>query len=267
MSASVCRLLLTLIFTLVVICGQAINSPEQLPLSTTLTLRNATQSDAAAITTTILAAFHDAPHWKYGYQFMDKYPQEHFNCMYGAVYKVLDHPAALTQVVVSPNVTEPHEQTPIAVALWVRPDYFRSNMGDEVDFSLFRTASVAKCEHRDQNQTRVDDYEDQFRDAGMDYLNAVYARKNQLYLKHIGYTSGLSKTRGWLRPGKIGCQYRKKQPTREKTWTATLIATETGELLYSYLGWESMHNFTIRSLDVINGTRDEWRFDVMKYEL
>jgi GNAT superfamily N-acetyltransferase len=248
-------------------CTPSLNLQEQFPISTTPTIRNATISDAEAITNIVSSAFHDSPHWKYVYQFMDDYPKEHFNCMYHEALQVIPHPDVLTQVVLLPNNTSPHELVPVASAIWVLPTAFNKS-SDDISFlpSLFGPLSRTKCKHRDLNLTRAEDYQAQSDAAEEEYLNSVYARRNQFFLH------SLATHPDYQRRGAAGALLTSglqigKDAFATKNVTATLIATEAGEPVYFHLDWESMHNFTLKSLDVVDGEREEWKFDVMKYEL
>ena len=261
-------ILRSLLATLLVVfnLGAAINGLEQAPLSTSLFIRNATTSDAADITNVILSAFRDAAHWKYAYQFKDQHPEEHFNCFHESLREALKIPDVLAQVVLLPNITRPHELEPIAVALWILPTAWQTDIVAASAFLLFSTAMLAKCEHRDMNLTRVDDYDHQFFVAKEQYLDNVYAKQNQLYLDtlatHPDYQrrgAGSALVRSGLAIGKAAYN--------DDNITATLIATEAGEPLYQYLGWDSMCNFSVHSLETTNGSREHWRFDVMKHEL
>ena len=197
---------------------------------------------------------------------MDKYPKDHHDCFYEVTRKALGTPGVLAQVVLLPNITKPHNLTPIAAAIWVLPTAWPSEAGHEHAFSLFSTLMLAKCQHRDVNATRATDFLRQVNDAKKKYLDDVYAHRNQLYLDslatHPDYQrqgAGSALVRSGVRIG--------RDVYGNENVTATLIATEAGEPLYRYLGWDSIRNFTVKSLDVVNGTREEWRFDVMKYEL
>lgn len=261
MHTSLYRLLLT---TLLITRGHAVNSATQQPLSSSLSLRNATISDTEAITRTLIDAFHDSPYLKYAYQFMDKYPKDYHDCMYETIHAALSTPGILAEVALLPNISHPHEPAPIAVALWVLPTAW--NLADNRAFPSFSLLQLTKCSNRYINSTRFVDLLKQFDSAKEDYLDGVYAHQNQLYLDslatHPDYQrrgAGSALVRSGVRFG--------KNLYKDENVTATLIATEAGDPLYQYLGWTSIRNFTVRSLDAIEGSREEWRFDVMKYEL
>jgi ribosomal protein S18 acetylase RimI-like enzyme len=213
-------------------CTLSPNLQEQVPISTVLTIRNATISDAKAITNIVSSAFHDSPHWKYVYQFMENFPEEHFNCMYREALQVIPHPDIITQVVILPNNTYPYEMIPVASAIWVLPTAFNKSSG-ETHFipSLFNPLSRTKCKHRDLNLTRAEDYRAQSDAAEEEYLNSVYARRNQLYLH------SLATHPDYQRRGAAGALLTSglqigKDAYSTKNVTATLIATEAGEPVY-----------------------------------
>ena len=247
-------------------CSPYSSGSEQLPLSSNLTLRNATVSDADAITNIILAAFHDTPHWKYGYQYMDKYPREHHDCMYNQIHQALRLTDVYAQVALLPNITEPHEAVPIATALWALGPLGRTKAKDARSISLFSMMMQTMCLHRDLNMTRLIDFDRQVKDAQDRYLDSVYARQDQLYLGMLATHPDYQRHGAGAALVNAGISMGKHTYEGENV-TATLIATEAGEPLYMHLGWRSMHNFTVRSLDVINGTREEWRFDIMSHAL
>ncbi|KAI1612673.1 hypothetical protein EDD36DRAFT_243620 [Exophiala viscosa] len=77
-------------------------------------LRNATFADAWAIVDIVDAAFSPSAPTRYRYQFKDKYPQEHRQCMYEAYTEVFDPECIYVQVIQLPD----HED-PVSVAVWV----------------------------------------------------------------------------------------------------------------------------------------------------
>jgi ribosomal protein S18 acetylase RimI-like enzyme len=242
-----------LLLALAQTCTPSPNVQEQVPISTTLTIRNATMSDAKAITNIILSAFHDEPHWKYVYQFMDDFPEEHFNCMYRAARQVIPHPDVITQIVLLPNNTYPHGVIPVATSIWVLPTAFNKS-SDDGNFlpSLFNPFSRTECKYRNVNLTRAEDYQNQSDAAEEKYLDSVYAPRNQLYLNTLATHPNYQRRGAGGALLNSGLQIGKKAYST-KNVTATLIATEAGEPVYLHLGWESMHNFTVKSLDVIVG--------------
>lgn len=239
----------------------ALSSPQQEPLSTTPSIRNATKADAKAMTRVIEAAFHDSPHIRYAYQFMDEYPNDHFNCMYENIHKVIGLPYVLAQIAMLPNISEPHKLTPAAAALWVLPTAWRSNILEDRPLRLFGT-----CRQRDLNITRAEDFERQFGSAKQKCLDNVYAKKNQFYLDTLATHPDYQRQGAGSALVTSGLDFG-TSAFKDDNVTATLIATEAGEPLYKYLKWESMSNFSVHSMDVVNGTREEWKFDVMKYRL
>lgn len=244
----------------------ALDDQEPLMLSADVSIRNATQSDAAAITNIVLSAFKDNPHWRYVYQFQDQYPEEHFECFHRNLYQALAIEGVLAQVALLPNITKPHELTPIAATLWVLPTAWSSFSQGQRLFSSIGMSMMADCEDRDKNSTRWEDFLRQMFDAKAKYLDDILEKKNQIYLDTLATLpdyqrrgAGSALVRSAVALGSVAY--------KDQNVTATLIATPTGELLYQYLGWESMHNYSVHSLDVVNGTREQWKFDVMKYEL
>ena len=255
------RLLIT---TLLITRGHAIDDATQLPLSSSLSLRNATISDTEAITRIFIDAFHDTPHFKYAYQFQDEYPKDRHDCMYETIHGALGTPGILAEVALLPNTSHPHEPVPIAVALWVLPTAW--NLTDNPVFPSFSMLQLTKCSDRYLNTTRFADLARQFSSAQEEYLDGVYAHQNQLYLDSLATHPDYQRRGAGSTLVKSGVQFGKDM-YKDENVTATLIATEAGELLYQYLEWTSIRNYTVHSLDVIEGSREEWRFDVMKYEL
>ena len=253
--------LLTTVFALLIVRGLAINSITQQPLSSSLSIRNATISDTEAITNIMSAAFDDSPPFRYIYQFMDKYPKDYHDCRYEIIHAALGIPGILAEVALLPNNSYPHEPTPIAVALWVPPAAW--NMTDSPSLGMLKQM---KCSNRYMNTTRFADYLHQLFDAKEKYLDSVYAHENQLYLDTLATHPDYQRRGAGSALVRSGVQFGKDVYKGENV-TATLIATEAGEPLYQYLQWTSLRNFTVRSLDVVDGSREEWKYDVMKYEL
>lgn len=266
MYTSLYGLLFTIGFAIFVADGIAINSATQQPLSSSLSVRNATIADAEAITSIISAAFYDSPHMKYVYQFMDEYPKDHHDCMYEVIHAALGlgTSSVLAEVALLPNNTHPHELRPVAVALWVLPTAWKS--ADDRTVPSLAMLQVSRCSDRYLNTTRFADFVDQFNSAKEDYLDGVYANQNQLYLDSLATHPDYQRRGAGSALVRSGLQFGKEMYANENI-TATLIATEAGEPLYQYLEWTSLRNFTVRSLDIVEGSREEWRFDVMKYDL
>lgn len=251
------------LFALLLSYSLAAHTPQQEPFTTALYIRNATVSDAHAITNIIQAAFNHSAHWEYAYQFKDKYPQEHHDCFFHTIQFALGLKGVLAEVALLPNITAPHEPTPIAVALWVEPDAWLGSLADFPSLGLSHQTTIMGCEHRDVNMTRWNDYVQQFSKMKQKYLDDVYMKRNQLYLDSLATHPDYQRQGAGSALVRSGLSFGKSKYKNENV-TATLIATEAGEPLYQYLGWESMHNYSVKSLDVINGTREAWRFDVMR---
>ena len=261
MSSCLCVPLLILFQTLLV-TGRP---PVQQVFSSELIVRNATVSDAAGITTVLLAAFHDSPPTKYMYQFQDEYPEDLFNCTYANILQFFDLPkgVGLVELVDLPSNEPPHEMIPVAVAAWALP-HRRPESDSLSPLGLF--AAAAKCSDSAVNMTRFDDHQRQFNRDRRRYLDDVYDKSNQLYLNTLGTHPD------YQRRGAAGALLRSglafgSSKYGDANVTATLIATVAGEPVYAHLGWDSLKNFTVKSLDKVNGTREKWKYDVMKYDL
>ena len=242
-----------------------VQAVEQHTLPSGLIVRNATVSDAAGITTVILAAFHDSPPTKYMYQFQDEYPEDLFNCTYANIVQFFDLPkvVGLVELVDLPSKEPPHDMIPVAVAAWALP-HRRPGLDSLSPLGLF--AAAVKCSNRDVNMTRFNDHQRQFNRDKQRYLDDVYDTSHQFYLNTLGTHPD------YQRRGAAGALLRSglafgTSKYGDANVTATLIATVAGEPVYAHLGWDSLKNFTVKSLDKVDGTREKWKYDVMKYDL
>ena len=261
------RLIRTLLSScLIAICHASVTHPVQQPISSTPLLRNATITDAEAITSIILEAFFELPYIKYLYQFADDYPQDRHDCMYIDIHAALLIPDVLTQVALLPDNLEPHELVPVAVAIWSLPTLWQTSK-NRFPFSWLLNplaSASAECKHRDLNMTRAQDWVEQFSKA--DHLDDIYPPSQQFYLNTLATHPDYQRHGAGGALVNAGLALGRKAYEGENV-TATLIATEAGEPLYAHLEWESIDNFTISSLDEVDGKREEWRFDVMTHEL
>ena len=171
-----------------------------------------------------------------------------------------------------PNNSNTEELISVASAIWELPaedddvDIFPKRLPLSANDITMRMLSAPdpSC-FKFINITRAIDFDHQFTVATQKYLDDIYADENQLYLASLGTHPDHQRrgAGGALVMEGLGLG---KRAYGNVNVTATLIATEMGEPLYAHLGWESLHNFTVKSLDVVDGRREEWRWDVMKYE-
>ena len=248
----------------------AAQASKQHILSSKLLVRNATVSDAAGVTTVILAAFDHTPQFQYMYQFQDDYPEEHFNCTYTEMLKFFDLPSGvgLMEVVDMPRKEPPHDMIPVAVAVWVLPSQLESEESLPLLSPLGLLTATTKCSHRDLNLTRFNDFQRQFNRKKRRYLDDLYGRPggpNQLYLNTLGTHPDYQRRGAGGALVRSGLQFGAYKYS-DTNVTATLIATAAGEPVYEQLGWDSLKHFTVKSLDNTNGTKEEWKYDVMKYD-
>jgi GNAT superfamily N-acetyltransferase len=115
---------------------------------------------------------------------------------------------------------------------------------------------VAECSHRDMNLTRGYDMERKSIAAKQKYVDEPFGA-SQLYLEllctHPEYQLHGAGTRLVKRGLEIG---------EKERVNVTLAALPTSEGFYAHLGFESVTNLSISSVD-----EDEWfRYDVMVYD-
>ncbi|RVX74472.1 hypothetical protein B0A52_01598 [Exophiala mesophila] len=250
----------------------------QTPLITAVQIRNATMADATRITTIVQEAFHDSPETQYVYQFMDQHPHDYFNCVFGHVKSVLHDPTMMVQIALLPDNNAPHRLVPAAVAFWEFPtawSHASSSSSLKMLNGLFLpsltdvdTLEVPEACLAILNFTRLIDFDHQLTTAKRQYLDQPYPPSHQFYLDTLGTLPDYQRRGAGGALVRSGLDFAKETMGQDDNVTATLIATPAGEPLYLHLGWDSLKNFTVTSLDRLDGGgKEEWVFDVMKYDL
>ncbi|KAK5048347.1 hypothetical protein LTR84_006017 [Exophiala bonariae] len=247
----------------------SVASATQSLLTTAIKIRNATVNDAEQITCIIQEAFRGAPHVKYVNEFMDLHPRHLFNCLLGGVSTMLDNPDVMIQVALLPNNSAPHDLVPVGVAIWEFPEAW-PRISPSWTSGLFLHSPDALEMDEDclliVNISRAIDFDHQFSAAQRDYLDKSYPKSQQYYLNTLGTHPDYQRRGAGGALVNSGIEVGKKS-NRNENVTATLIATEAGEPLYLHLSWESIKNFTVKSMDVVAGVREQWRFDIMKHDI
>lgn len=249
---------LTLLFPLT----QSTTPSNQLPILNHLPLpplRNATLSDAPGITTIFLSAFASFPTTKYLYQFRDKYPKEHRQCMQENIERIFANPRYHTQVIDAPddreNENEDKDIPLAAVAIWSRPSTANTTTR-RLKAQILSTTTT--CLHRDLNLTRALDYIAKARILQQRSIDDFFGA-SQLYLEDLAtYPSYQSRGAG-TRLVESGLTRARK----EGLGNVTLLAQPTAETFYLRLGFERWGWVGIESVD---GDR-EFRFVVMAKEV
>ncbi|KAK5454987.1 hypothetical protein LTS15_005707 [Exophiala xenobiotica] len=220
-----------------VACLVAASTRQQF-LPSSLILRNATSDDAAAIANVLSAAFDPSPPFQYRYQFRDKYPVEHWRCTYESVLQALAVPFLTLQVIVLPENRGLGDGSLVSVAGWLDPRGLSRQ-----DWNSGH-ALASKCSHKDENSTRAADFDQKFSKAQHKYLNDVYG-SNQFYLAVLA-THPDFQGRGYGE--QLVLSGIDMAPTLGLD-VVTLIATPMGEPVYFSLGFQSIANFSVTSID------------------
>jgi GNAT superfamily N-acetyltransferase len=105
-------------------------------------------------------------------------------------------------------------------------------------------ALASKCSHKDENSTRAADFDQKFSKAQHKYLNDVYG-SNQFYLAALA-THPDFQGRGYGE--QLVLSGTDMAPTLGLD-VVTLIATPMGEPVYFSLGFQSIANFSVTSID------------------
>lgn len=236
-------------------------------LTTPIKIRNATLDDAEQITTIIQEAFREAPHVKYVYEFMDHHPRHLFACLLEGVREALDNPNMMVQVAVLPNNSAPHDLVPVGIAFWEFPAAWSRSSSSWTSGPFLqspKTLGMPEACVPLVNISRAIDFDHQFTVAWHEYLDKPYPRSQQYYLNTLATHPDYQRRGAGGALVKSGIEFGQRTNGNENV-TATLIATEVGEPLYLHLNWESIKIFTVKSLDIVAGVREEWRFDIMKH--
>lgn len=267
--------LLTILVLLMIWPTTSLCSLQSL-LTTPVEIRNATIADAERITTIVQQAFHDSSDTKYVYQFMDQHPQHYFNCVLGRVSDVLHDPDMMVQVALLPDNSPPHDLVPAGVAFWDFPSVWSRGPSSLATLNGLFLPSLNAITTMDLpeacipilNITRAIDFDHQITMAQRKYLNQPYPPSHQYYLDTLATHPDYQRRGAGGALVTSGLDFADQIRSPDDNLTATLMATQAGEPLYLHLGWDSLKNFTVTGLDVLDGgSREVWVFDAMKYDL
>lgn len=265
---------LALTLVTVTLAASAAKSPQrplELPLASQVEVRRATSSDSAVFSSIIIAAFKDAPEFKYVHQFFDEYPHDQFDCLNDLLKDALSWPAVMAHLGLVRANEPPRDTVAVSAALWILPDSMRNDSSAAASstnpISQLNTLSVTieACKNRDINETRALDYIRQFDGLTKRYLDDVYPEDRQLYLNVIGTLpayQGHDIAGHLLREGLRSVDDVPDDKLPEALY-ATLSATVAGEPLYRDNSYTSIKNITIHALDGIG----DFRFDIMVKQL
>jgi len=212
-------------------------------------LRNATLDDVDDITDIMVAAYSSTNFYNYCFQFRQKYPEEHWTCQRdGLRVSMEEYKDQITvNVITSPTNEDPSVSKPVAVAAWAH-----SGIG-----AAAMSGVLANCQdQRDMNRTRADDFNGQLANAKAKYLDNEYG-SDQVYLALLA-THPDYQGRGF---GERQCLLGIER-AREISLPVTLMATPAGYQVYHSLGFKSLTNFTISTVDA----DDLFWFEVMRYD-
>ncbi|KAJ9651708.1 hypothetical protein H2198_009020 [Neophaeococcomyces mojaviensis] len=258
------------------------------------TFRPAEFSDISDITDVIVDAFDPGPDWRYTYQFKDKYPAYHRECMRqtieqqwdffhdrdGVFMNVIEVPVPSddnsgdqtlegdnqkSRVVsiglfdIKPPFTQTSETQPSSLSTFpFLPFHLAVNNQPPTSTHLHPIVTWPNCTaHLDANVTRAIDFSTKFTAAEHTYIETAYPQ-GQIYLQvlatHPEYDGHNF--------GATHCRWGMKLALeRGRGEPVTLIATPAGYPLYKSLGYESLRNVTIGMLD---GLEVLW-YEVMRW--
>jgi hypothetical protein len=214
-------------------------------------LRDAKKSDMAAVTTIIVDAFAPGPIYRYLSPEYASHKSEFWQCMYAKISEEAEHADPKTTFAKVIAV----DDKPVSLALW----NIRSSQNRSDQPHLFIESAVGGCtELPGSNTTRVVDFERQMANIERKYFIDAYP--NQLYLNVLATHpswDGHGYAARHLQWGK-----EKSLELSDSTWHVTLLATPAGFPLYDSVGFQSVTNATIRTLD---DSEDLW-FEVMQWQ-
>ncbi|KAL4882164.1 hypothetical protein BJY04DRAFT_187295 [Aspergillus karnatakaensis] len=205
------------------------------------TLRNATIADAKDIAETVAAAFASTPHFQYIYQFRNEFPTEHLKCLEEVTVSAVQHHQSeyRLQVIDNPSAYETGKSgNAVGVAVWELQDD-----EDEDDDVLSVGSMLARCAHRDLNVTRTVDFNLKLIALKKRHLDSSFGSR-QLYLNtlatHPEY-QGLGIGTDLVTAG--------LEAARASAVNVTLLATQAGRGVYRRLGFQSVANVSVVSVD------------------
>jgi hypothetical protein len=207
------------------------------------------------------------------YQKWKDYTWHCFHAMFKQAWDQVDRDDVFVQVVAVPNsdFSVGRDERVVAFGIWVLNEHSTlATKGKELPLSIWHSdirewssrrnfsdlrAQYDCSAHLDTNQTRADDYTRQFASKTR-FLHDAYPR--QLYLNTLA-THPDWNGRGFATMNlHWGFKLAKKLSS-----PVTLIATPTGYGLYDYLGFRTIKNITIETLD--GWGRGSLWFEVMDY--
>jgi len=252
----------------------ALPSPQQHAQQTYLAnnnihIRPATEADLDDITTVVIDAFAPGPAWHYAFPHQDEYKEYQWRCLRKAVEQEFARKPNNTfvnviSVPVGPSAAATTMQGEraervVAVAVWkiLEPDKRQSESGsmDLLGFGVH--SGKQKCsDNLDTNMTRAEDFNRQFSVAEEHYV-IDFPHKQM----HLGL---LCTHPDWDGHGfgAAHCEWG-MDLAKSMDVPVTLVATPAGWPLYDLLGFESVANITIKTLDE---PEDLW-FEYMRYEI
>jgi hypothetical protein len=256
------------------ICGSStaklILSRSQIPLSTNdITIRPAVEADVDDIVTVIIEAFLPGPAWQYIYTHAEQYKDLFWHCLrqeLGGSFARLPNNAFLN-VITKPHHNFAHQTDSngkvdhvVAIAGW-KLISSESSDPDQTDLASIGGvyASFTKCSsHPEMNLTRAVDFQQQANDIDMRY---VYGRPGDQF-----YLALLATHPSWDGHG-FGAAHLHWGLEKARTWgkhvPVTLVSTPAGWSLYDSLGFKSVQNITVTTLD--DDIDDLW-FEYMDFE-
>ena len=247
-------------------------------------IRSATVSDIDDITNILVDAFAPAPEQDYVFQFRDKYPAYHWECMRQGVVEIIDQvlkdELIYFNVIDAPVSGDEDEMKAVAVAGWVlmtRNNRTSTRISSapqlSLPFSLPLLSSTTdnNCSlHLDMNVTRARHFSSELEPYEKHYI--VDAYEKQVYLAilatHPDYDG-----RGF---GAAHCEWGKELARqwekdlsrgtgKEKKVNVTLMATPRGYELYSTIGFENIANLSFTRVDGDKPSELTWQ-EVMVYQ-
>jgi len=260
----------TLAAALLVSCCQAWNtfSPyqrQQAQLShDEIHIRPAVEADLDDFTTVFIDAFSPGPVWRYVSPHHEQYKEYTWNCTREVVGQQFKHKPNNTfaNVISVPDqhstsdVQSKRKERVVAIANWkiIEPTAEDPTHGD-IDLLDIGLGSTSCSDNIDMNMTRALDYNRQFRAADEHYVYE-FPRK-QMHLSLLA-THPDWDGHGF---GAAHCRWGMEMAKRMDV-PVTLIATPAGWPLYDQLGFESIANISIKTLDE---PEDLW-YEYMRYD-
>lgn len=226
-------------------------------------IRPATEADLDDITTVMLDAFAPSELYKYVFPQFERFKKHHWKCMRQAISQEFAHirKGHFLNVISVPTLGEsvdPQDQIQhhvVAIAGWkiIQPHTESDTHGDVGLLSIYH--AYAKCsDNLDTNVTRAENFSRQFSVAQKQYVDDY--PHEQMYL------AALATHPDWDGHGfgAMHCHWGIEN-AKAMNLPTTLIATPAGWPLYNSLGFESLANITIKTLD---WPEDLW-YEYMRY--